>query len=185
MKQDNDKRSFLDKVFAKVFSSKPVTVTGGALSPNPSGANMNFAAPTTPGKSSLYMNPALSPRDMFTLPKPVEVTNYTPEKGQTDSRPLEMASGKRVYDGAIATGDRSIPFGTKVYIPELKKEFTVEDRMNKRYDKSNKQKKDFIDIVHAKANKKTKQKALEFGRKQLSFVPLAPASSTPPVTLID
>lgn len=182
MKQDNDKRSFLDKVFAKTFGSKPVTVTSTGLNPNPSGANMNFAAPA---KSSLYMNPALSPRDMFTLPRPAEVTNYTPEEGQTDARPREMASGKDVYDGAIATGDRSVPFGTKVYIPELKKEFTVEDRMNKRFDKSSKQQRDFIDIVHAKANKKTKEKALNFGRQQLSFVPLAPASSTPPVTLID
>lgn len=185
MKQDNDKRSFLDKVFAKTFGGNRSFVTSSGMNPNPSGANMNFAAPTQPGKSSLYMNPALTPRDMFTLPRPVEVTNYTPEKGQTDARPREMASGKDVYDGAIATGDRSVPFGTKVYIPELKKEFTVEDRMNKRFDKSSKQQRDFIDIVHAKANKKTKEKAINFGRQQLSFVPLAPASSTPPVTLID
>lgn len=185
MKPDNDKRSFLDKVFAKTFASKPVTVTGSGLNPNPSGANMNFAAPTVPGKSSLYMNPALSPRDMFTMPRPVEVTNYTPERGQTDARPREMASGKEVYDGAIATGDRSVPFGTKVYIPEMKQTYTVEDRMNKRFDKSANQKRDFIDIVHSKANKETKKKALNFGRQQLSFVPLAPENAPAPVTLMD
>jgi len=181
--KDNDKRSFIDKIFAKTFGSKPVTVTSSGFDRNPT-QPMNFNPAYTPGQS-LYMNKNLPPTDMFKIPKPVEVTNYTPERGQTDARPREMASGKSVYDGAIATGDRSVPFGTKVYIPELNKTFTVEDRMNKRFDKSNKQRRDFIDIVHAKANKQTKKAALNFGRQQLSFVKLDPASSTPPISMID
>lgn len=184
MKPNNDKRSFIEKVFAKTFGSAPVTVTSSGLTPNPL-SGINITPGSLGGQNNLYMNPKLGPSDMFTLPRPVEVTNYTPEKGQTDARPREMASGKEVYEGAIATGDRSVPFGTKVYIPQLDKTYTVEDRMNKRFDKSAQQRRDFIDIVHARANKATKHKALQFGRQQLSFVPLAPATSTPPVSIVE
>ena len=42
-----------------------------------------------------------------------------------------MASGKKAYDGAIATNDRSLSFGTKVRLGG--KSYTVEDRMNPRF----------------------------------------------------
>lgn len=100
-----------------------------------------------------------------------EFTSYNPESKQTDNTPLIMASGKKVYDGAIATGDRSIPFGTKIYVPELNRVFTVEDRMNIRYspDKYGKQ---VFDIVTPTASNKDKKSSKDFGRQQLHFIRL-------------
>ena len=58
------------------------------------------------------------------------VFGYNSEIGQTDSEPFIMASGKRVYDGAIACPTR-MPFGAKVVVKG--KVFTCEDRMAERY----------------------------------------------------
>ncbi len=65
--------------------------------------------------------------------KKVTLTAYSSTVDQTDDTPFIAASGKRVYDGMIATN--FLPFGTKVKIPELfgDKVFTVDDRMNRRY----------------------------------------------------
>lgn len=60
------------------------------------------------------------------------VTTYNAEVAQTDSDPFTMASGKRVYEGAIASNCHKI--GTKIQIRDLG-EFVVEDRMNSRYTK--------------------------------------------------
>lgn len=64
----------------------------------------------------------------------VVLTAYssTPDQTKPDD-PFTMASGKRVYDGAIAANFLS--FGTRVKIPEISgdKIFTVEDRMNRRF----------------------------------------------------
>jgi len=57
------------------------------------------------------------------------VSGYNPTVEQCDDTPFTMASGKRVYDGAIA--NNCLPFGTKVKIKN--KWYTVEDRMNKKY----------------------------------------------------
>lgn len=59
-----------------------------------------------------------------------EWTAYNSEVGQTDSDPYTMASGKRVYEGAIA--NNCLDFGTKVKVNGKVK--IVEDRMNSRYD---------------------------------------------------
>lgn len=99
-----------------------------------------------------------------------EFTSYNPVEGQTDSTPNIMASGKKVYDGAIATGDRSIPFGTKVYVPELDRVFIVEDRMNKRYMPDQNNGKQFFDIVTATGTKEDVQKSKNFGRQKLHFI---------------
>ena len=63
----------------------------------------------------------------------VKITAYSSTPDQTDDTPFTMASGKHVYDGAIAAN--FLPLGTKVRIPEIfgDKVFTVEDRMNKRF----------------------------------------------------
>ena len=99
-------------------------------------------------------------------PKPkeqvAEFSAYNPTKAQTDIEPTIMASGKKVFEGAIASGNRTIPFGTKVYVPELKRTFIVEDRMNKRYNQPDKH---YFDILM-----KTPQEAKEFGRKQMNFI---------------
>ena len=179
MKQDNDKRSFLDKVFAKTFGSKPVEVTRSGLSPN---TNFNSNVEAKPGANSLYMDRNLDARNMFKLPQTGEVTIYNPHPGQTDSRPREMASGKEIYDGALASGNRNVPFGTKVYFPDMKKTFTVEDRMNKRYDTPNKH---FFDIATTTATPKDKFMAKQFGRQKQKFVMLEPETTQPPVTVIE
>lgn len=59
-----------------------------------------------------------------------EFTAYNAEIGQTDSDPLTMASGKKVYEGSIA--NNCLDFGTKVKVNGKIK--VVEDRMNSRYD---------------------------------------------------
>mgnify|MGYP001602094710 CR=1 FL=1 len=63
----------------------------------------------------------------------MEVSAYTSRPEETDSTPFTTASGTRVHDGTLATN--RLKFGTKVRIPDLycDKIFTVEDRMNERY----------------------------------------------------
>lgn len=58
------------------------------------------------------------------------VTAYNSDPAQTDSRPLEMASGKEVYDGAVACPPE-LKFGTKVAIKG--KVYVCEDRMAKKF----------------------------------------------------
>ena len=57
------------------------------------------------------------------------ISGYNATVEQCDSTPFIMASGKRVYEGAIA--NNCLEFGTKVKIGE--DWYVVEDRMNKRY----------------------------------------------------
>lgn len=70
-----------------------------------------------------------------TTPRLIEVdlTAYSSTEDQTDSTPFIAASGKHVYDGMVAAN--FLPFGTKIKIPTLYGDriFTVDDRMNKRY----------------------------------------------------
>lgn len=63
----------------------------------------------------------------------VEISAYTSRAEETDSTPFITASGTHVHDGTLATN--MLKFGTKVRIPALygEKIFTVEDRMNARY----------------------------------------------------
>jgi 3D (Asp-Asp-Asp) domain-containing protein len=79
----------------------------------------------------------------------VELTAFSSTKSQTDSTPFIAASGKKVYDGMVAAN--FLPFGTKIKIPELfgDKIFTVDDRMNKRYQNR-------IDIWFAKTSSAVK-----------------------------
>jgi hypothetical protein len=62
--------------------------------------------------------------------KTIIVTTYNPEIGQTDADPYTMANGERVYEGAIASN--CYPIGTKLKLVGFG-EFTVADRMNKRF----------------------------------------------------
>lgn len=87
----------------------------------------------------------------------VPVTAYSSTVDQTDSTPFITANGSHVYDGTIAAN--FLPFGTKVKFPEYSgdKIYTVEDRMNKRYNYK-------IDIWFT-----TRQDALEFGKQTLYY----------------
>lgn len=85
----------------------------------------------------------------------VTVTAYSSTPEQTDDSPFTMASGKRVYDGAVAAN--FLPIGTKVMLPELygEKIFTVEDRTHKRFS-------DRVDVWM-----ETEEEALRFGIKRI------------------
>jgi 3D (Asp-Asp-Asp) domain-containing protein len=63
----------------------------------------------------------------------LHITAYTSSPEETDDTPFITASGSRTRDGVVATN--ILPFGTKVKIPSLfgDKIFTVEDRMNRRF----------------------------------------------------
>ncbi len=74
-------------------------------------------------------------RKTFVIP----ITAYTSEAAQTDDSPCITASGmdvcKRNQEDIVAAN--FLPMGTRVRIPELYGDriFTVQDRMNRRYDK--------------------------------------------------
>lgn len=83
-----------------------------------------------------------------------EFSAYNSEVGQTDADPLTMASGKKVYAGAIA--NNCLPFGTKVKVNGKIK--VVEDRMNSRYD-----------CGHFDIFMDSHDEAIAFGRKTLDY----------------
>lgn len=63
----------------------------------------------------------------------VNITAYSSTPDQTDDTPFITAAGTRVRDGIVAAN--FLPLYSKVKIPELfgEKVFTVEDRMNRRF----------------------------------------------------
>jgi 3D (Asp-Asp-Asp) domain-containing protein len=67
----------------------------------------------------------------------VIITAYSSTVEETDSTPFITAQGTLVRDGIVA--NNSLPFGTKIRIPELYGDriFTVEDRMNAKKSKYN------------------------------------------------
>lgn len=84
---------------------------------------------------SLPASEDAKPRKTFTIP----ITAYTSEVGQTDSTPCITASGMNVCERGLedVVAANFLPMGTRVRIPELYGDriFTVQDRMNARYDK--------------------------------------------------
>lgn len=86
-----------------------------------------------------------------------EFSAYTASVDETDASPHIMASGKKVYTGAIACPSR-YQFGEKIEVQGLGI-FTCEDRMNARYRESN-----HFDIYIP-----TKAEAFEFGRQALKY----------------
>lgn len=97
------------------------------------------SAPTTLWDELL--NKVLAISLVNTLEEPfkitVLVTGYSSTPDQTDSTPFHTASGAYVYDGVVAAN--FLAFDTQIQIPELygDKVFTVEDRMNSRYNDAN------------------------------------------------
>ncbi|MDD5594493.1 MAG: 3D domain-containing protein [Candidatus Margulisbacteria bacterium] len=92
----------------------------------------------------------------------VVATAYNSLVGQTDDSPWITASGTRCRSGVIASNH--LPIGTKVMIEGFgDKVFTVEDRMNRRYNKR-------IDIWF-----KDYQQARKFGVRKVKYHVLAKA----------
>ena len=83
-----------------------------------------------------------------------EFSAYNSEENQTDSDPYTMASGKRVYAGAVA--NNCLPFGTKIKVNGKVK--VIEDRMNSRYGCEH------FDIWMAEYDD-----AIAFGRKTMTY----------------
>ncbi len=84
---------------------------------------------------TLPVSETAHPRKLFTIP----ITAYTSEVGQTDDTPCITASGMNVCERATedVVAANFLPMGTRVRIPELYGDriFTVQDRMNARYNK--------------------------------------------------
>ena len=92
---------------------------------------------------------------------PVSVSAYNACPKQTDSTPYTMASGKRVYEGAIALSrdiekEFGLKFGDKITL--FGRTFDFMDRMNKRWKRR-------VDVFMW-----SKEKAKKFGRQQAVMV---------------
>lgn len=83
----------------------------------------------------------------------VVITAYSSSPEETDGTPFITASGSYTRDGVAASN--FLKFGTKFRVPELfgNRVFTIEDRMNQRYD-------DRIDIWFLE-----KESAKKFGKQ--------------------
>lgn len=92
----------------------------------------------------------------------VTATAYNSLAGQTDDTPWITAAGTRCREGVIASN--FLPMGTKVVIEGFgSRVFTVEDRMNRRYNKR-------IDIWF-----RDYQGAMKFGKRKIKYHVLAAA----------
>lgn len=97
---------------------------------------------------------AKAPEEAKFEAKEGEFSAYNAEVSQTDADPFTMASGKKVYEGAIA--NNCLEFGSKIKVNGKIK--IVEDRMNSRYGC------DHFDIYMASYDE-----AVNFGRQNLSY----------------
>lgn len=82
------------------------------------------------------------------------VTAYTSSVDETDDNPWETASGSRAREGVVACPSK-YEFGTRVAIAG--REYTCEDRMNRRYREA-----EHFDVWH-----ESKAEAFAFGKQEL------------------
>jgi 3D (Asp-Asp-Asp) domain-containing protein len=127
------------KKLKKLFKNSGNYAVAAGLIINIASANILPAAisaePGEPSLSEAILTTSLTNNAAADLTRTMTVTltAYSSTPDQTDDTPFISASNKHVYDGMIAAN--FLPFGTKVQIPELfgDKIFTVDDRMNRRY----------------------------------------------------
>ena len=102
--------------------------------------------------SGINKLPEAGPREPIRKVK-VLATAYSSTVDQTDNDPFTTANGKKVKDGIVAAN--FLPFGTKIKLPGVAgdKIFSVEDRMNKRFNER-------IDVWFP-----TREEAVKFGVK--------------------
>jgi 3D (Asp-Asp-Asp) domain-containing protein len=129
---------------------------------NAQGVNFDRAAAIM-GKASIVSD-AVAEQSIivsYNSDKQIKVwaTAYTSDPFETDNTPNVTALGTKTRDGIAAAN--FLPFGTKFMIPEMygDKVFTVEDRLNARY---NNQK--IVDIWMS-----GKIEALHFGKKSITL----------------
>ena len=107
-----------------------------------------------PAEASTATPEPQAPENAEMEAKTAEFSAYNSEVSQTDADSYTMASGKRVYEGAIA--NNCLDFGTKVKVDGKIK--IVEDRMNSRYDC------DHFDIYMD-----SHDEAMKFGRQEIEY----------------
>ena len=101
---------------------------------------LTLSLPGQVGVIDLYSSasePVLIPATYDPIAVLVDVTAYNPVMEQTDETPLIMASGKTVYQGAVALSrdlerDLGLKFGDTIEIDGFG-QFMFEDRMNRRW----------------------------------------------------
>lgn len=151
-----------------VPSLAPLSVEGAQISGNAT-TTYGYALHQGSTEAVLHRSEAIQDEkgrfQFTTVLNKVTVTAYSSTPDQTDDSPFIMASGKHVYDGAVAAN--FLPFGTAVRFPDLygDKVFYVEDRMNRRY-------KDRMDIWMT-----TRGEARSFGLKHTRVEVLALADN--------
>jgi len=92
----------------------------------------------------------------------VSMSMYNALPGQTDNTPCITANGDNICDPnkGLTAAMNDVPFGTKFQIPALGNAvYTVNDRMNRRYDSG------YVDL-----HVETRAEALKFGRKNLEII---------------
>ena len=102
--------------------------------------SLTLSLPIQVGVIDLYSNasePFFVPATYDPIAVLVEITAYNPVMGQTDETPFIMASGKAVYQGAVALSrdlerDLGLKFGDTIEIDGFG-QFMFEDRMNRRW----------------------------------------------------
>lgn len=154
------------KKLKKLFKNSGNYAVAAGLIINIASANILPAAisaePGEPSLSEAVSATSLTNRAAADLTKKMTVTltAYSSTPDQTDDTPFIAASGKHVYDGMVAAN--FLPFGAKIQIPKLfgDKIFTVDDRMNRRYQ-------DRLDIWFP-----DRISALKFGIKQAEIIVL-------------
>jgi len=125
---------------ASMMASKTIVITQEAI--------------ISPAEASTAIPEEKAPQNAKMEAKTAEFSAYNAEEAQTDSDPYTMASGKRVYEGAVA--NNCLPFGTKIKVNGKTK--IVEDRMNSRYGCEN------FDIYM-----ESYDEAIAFGRKTMEY----------------
>jgi 3D (Asp-Asp-Asp) domain-containing protein len=152
------------KKLKKLFKNSGNYAVAAGLIINIASANILPAAisaePGEPSLSEAILTTSLTNNAAADLTRTMTVTltAYSSTPDQTDDTPFISASNKHVYDGMIAAN--FLPFGTKVQIPKLfgDKIFTVDDRMNRRYQ-------DRVDIWFP-----DRKSAIQFGIKQAEII---------------
>lgn len=112
------------------------TSSGRACTVPPAAATPKIEEPVEPEPTAPPPVVKLGPEVVGTT-LTVEVSGYTSEPGQTDSRPCEAADQSNICERKhrgelICAASRNFPLGTRVHIDGLGT-CTVADRMNPRY----------------------------------------------------
>lgn len=168
-RKGRDSKLTMKNIIETVRSAMPTLIKRGiALGVTMILLNVSLAVaePTTgiEGALALKNDAAVAATDDFGGDFPrrkVSMSAYTASVDETDSTPCHTANGDNICDPnkGLTAAMNGVPFGTKIHVPELNMTFTINDRMNRRYDSN------YMDI-----HVPTKADAFKFGRQNLEIV---------------